>query len=208
MHENLPAQFIVIDGPDGCGKSTQIARLAEWLRTRGSEVVTCRDPGGTVIGDRIRGVLLDHDLSQMDPACETLLFMASRAQLMAEVVRPSLAAGRIVLCDRFVTATCAYQGAAGFEPSRVIELARLALDDQWPDLTILLDIDAETGFERIGSRELDAMESRSLAYHRTVCEMFRSCVDIYPGRVELLDARVDPDVVQQEIQEVVTGAIR
>ncbi|MGB0716850.1 MAG: dTMP kinase [Phycisphaerae bacterium] len=208
MLEKLPGQFIVIDGPDGCGKSTQLARLAAALRDAGNDVITCRDPGGTEIGDRVRGVLLNYDLSTMDPACETLLFMASRAQLMAEVVRPALAAGKIVLCDRFVSATCAYQGAAGFDPELVIALARLALRDEWPDLTIILDIDAELGFERIGDRKLDAMESRPLAYHQAVIDLFRSCVDTYPGRVELIDGRVDADAVQQAIEEVIVGAIR
>ncbi len=97
----LRGRFIVLDGPDGAGKTTQQKRLAESLEAAGLDVVTCRDPGGTEIGDRIRAVLLDHDLTHMDPTCETLLFMASRAQLLDEVIRPALAADKTVLCDRF-----------------------------------------------------------------------------------------------------------
>ncbi|MBI5865111.1 MAG: dTMP kinase, partial [Planctomycetes bacterium] len=110
----LGGKYIVIDGPDGAGKSTQIERLKSWIVAEGGQWTYAKDPGGTTVGDRIRHVLLGYDLSEMDPRCETLLFMASRAQLVAEVVRPALAEGRTVVGDRFISATCAYQVAAGF----------------------------------------------------------------------------------------------
>ena len=110
----LAGKFIVLDGPDGAGKSEQHRLLAKTLEQAGIDVESCRDPGGTEIGDRIRKVLLDYDLSTMNVSCEALLFMASRAQLIAERIRPALDAGKTVLCDRFVTSTCAYQGAAGY----------------------------------------------------------------------------------------------
>ena len=110
LPDNLPGKFIVFDGPDGCGKSTQSNRFAERVRAAGGGVTTCRDPGGTAIGDRIRSVLLDYDLSTMDVRCEAMLFMASRAQLIAEVVEPALDRNETVVCDRFITSTCAYQG--------------------------------------------------------------------------------------------------
>ncbi|MFH1746124.1 MAG: dTMP kinase [Planctomycetota bacterium] len=131
----LSGKFIVIDGPDGSGKGTQLERLAAWISGRGGTCVRARDPGGTDIGNRIRHVLLDYDLAEMDAHCEALLFMASRAQLVAEIVRPALQAGHTVLCDRFISATCAYQVAAGFPQQHVIELGHLAVGQTWPDLT-------------------------------------------------------------------------
>lgn len=145
---NLGGKFIVIDGPEGAGKGTQVARLEAAVRQAGGDPVRAKDPGGTPIGERIRHLLLDYDLGEMDPVCETLLFMASRSQLAAQVIRPALAAGRTVLGDRFISATCAYQVAAGFPREQVIELGRIAVGDTWPDLTIVLDVPPEVGLAR------------------------------------------------------------
>jgi len=192
------------------------------LTAGGVEVHSCRDPGGTGVGDRIRSILLDHDLSRMDVNCETMLFMASRAQLAAEVIRPALAAGKTVLCDRFVSSTCAYQGAAGYDPRRVIELARYALNDLWPDVTVILDIDPEKGFDRIGRKpqhagrnrkangdqstlfagtQPDAMEARPLDFHRRVRKLFLDLPSYYPRPVVVVDASADVDTVYQRILE-------
>ena len=121
--QRLRGKFIVFDGVDGAGKGAQLERLKAELESRNLAAIRTRDPGGTVLGDRIRHVLLDFDLSRMDPSCEAFLFMASRAQLVREVIRPALAAGKTCLGDRYVSATCAYQGAAGYDPRRVVELA-------------------------------------------------------------------------------------
>lgn len=205
----------MIDGPDGCGKTTQQSLLANTLRNVGLEVVCCRDPGGTTIGDRIRSVLLDYDLSEMDFRCETLLFMASRAQLVAEVVRPGLARGSVVLCDRFVSSTCAYQGAAGFDPEEVVELARHAVGDCWPTLTFILDVPTEIAFRRIGrpmgqmkpsgrgqgqsalfsGAVPDAMENRSPEFHARVRENFKKLPAYYPAPIVAIDATTDPDAI-------------
>ncbi len=218
--EWLRGRFIVFDGPDGAGKSTQRQRIADALTSVGVDVVSCRDPGGTEIGDRIRSVLLDYDLSTMDVNCETLLFMASRAQLVTEVIRPAVAARKTVLCDRFVTSTCAYQGAAGYDPKRVIELARFAIGDCWPDHTFVFDVDPEAGFERIGRKpkhagknrrrstgeptlfsgsQPDAMEARSLDFHRKVREVFLGVHEYYPKPVTTIDARGDVESVHQAV---------
>src|SRR5207249_2165324 len=146
--------------PDGSGKSTQRARLADALQAMGLTVVQTKDPGGTVIGDRIRHVLLDYDLSDMDVRCETFLFMASRAQLVGEVVEPALKARQVVLCDRFISSTCAYQGAAGYDIPRVIEVGRYAVGDTWPDLTLILDLPVEEGFARTGRKPHHAGQRR------------------------------------------------
>lgn len=218
----LRGKFIVFDGPDGAGKSTQRKLLADALEAAGADVVSCRDPGGTEIGDRVRSVLLDHDLSNMDIACETLLFMASRAQLVSEAIRPALSADRIVLCDRFVTSTCAYQGAAGYDPKSVIDLARFAIGDVWPALTLIIDIDPEEGFERIGRKphhagknrrrssgeatlfdggQPDAMEARPIEYHRRVREMFLGLHEYYPAPVVTVDGRGDVQTVHRRVLE-------
>lgn len=206
---NLNGKFLVLDGSDGCGKSTQLALLADRLRSDGQDVVTCRDPGGTAIGDRIRSVLLDHDLTDMDVRCETLLFMASRAQLLGEVIQPALEAGKTVLCDRFVSSTCAYQGAAGFNIERVIELAEFAIDNRWPHLTIVLDIPLETAWKRMGrskgdsgatsTAKLDAMERRPDAFHHKVRDLFLSLPDFYPAPVEVIHADADRSAVHGDI---------
>jgi len=222
LPELLKGKFIVFDGPDGAGKSTQHRLLVNALQQDGVDVVSCRDPGGTTIGDRIRSVLLDHDLSTMNVNCEALLFMASRAQLVAEVIKPAIAEGKTVLCDRFVSSTCAYQGAAGYDPKRTIELAHFAIEDCWPDLTILLDLDVEEGFQRIGRKKHhagknrkrssgdalliegaapDAMEARSITFHRRVRELFRNLHEFFPAPVALIDGRGSPDDVHRRVME-------
>jgi len=224
-------KFIVFDGLDGCGKSTQAARLAASLSAAGLDVVTCRDPGGTEIGNRIRSVLLDYDLTTMDVTCEALLFMASRAQLLAEVIGPAVAAGKTVVCDRFVSSTCAYQGAAGFDPARVIELATFVVGDRWPDLTVLLDVAVEEGFERIGRKPHhagkhrtrsagaagggmlfadaapDAMEARSTEFHRRVRELFLGIGAYYPRPILTVDGRGDVSAVQGRVLEAIADAV-
>ncbi len=220
--EKLKRRFIAFDGPDGAGKSTQRQLIADGLEAAGVEVVSCRDPGGTEIGDRIRSLLLDNDLSTMDVNCEALLFMASRAQLVSEVIRPGRKASKTVLCDRFITSTCAYQGAAGYDPKRVIELARFAIDDCWPDVTVILDVDVEEGFDRIGRKphhagrnrrraageaalfdgsRPDAMEARSIEFHRRVRRIFLELHEYYPKPVVIVDGRGDVDGVHQRVVE-------
>src|SRR5438552_2414223 len=125
--------FLSLDGLDGTGKSTQCRLLAEWLRSQGQTVVTCADPGGTAVGDVLRELLL-HKRQQMAPACEMFLFMASRAQLVAEVIRPALEAGQVVLCDRFLLANVVYQGyAGGLDPEEIWQVGRLATGGLEPD---------------------------------------------------------------------------
>lgn len=224
LKDKLAGKFIVLDGPDGSGKGTQLRRLAEKLTDEGLDVVQARDPGGTDIGDRIRTILLNYDLSEMDVRCETFLFMASRAQLAGEIVEPALAAGKVVLCDRYISATCAYQGAAGYDPERVIEVGRYAVGDTWPNVTLIVDVPVEEGFKRTGRKphhagrrrkkadgdqglllpdvETDAMEARPVEFHRQVRERFRSLPASYPGIVEVVDGLAEPDEVHGRIVDV------
>lgn len=215
----LAGKFIVVDGPDGCGKSTQLQRLQQLVVELGGAWVYAKDPGGTDIGGRIRHVLLDYDLSKMAPRCEALLFMASRAQLVEEVVKPALAVGHTVLGDRFISSTCAYQVAAGFPREEVIALGRLAVHETWPDLTLVLDIPPEVGFDRTGRKPhhaarrgeagqksmfdgatTDAMERRPIEFHRRVRELFHELPSVYPRPVVVIDATQPIDAVTAAIR--------
>jgi len=226
MVERLSGRFVVFDGPDGSGKSTQRERFGARLAAAGGVVVHAKDPGGTRYGDMIRSILLDHDLDTMDVRCETFLFMASRAQLVGEVIEPALRGRKIVLCDRFISSTCAYQVAAGYDLKQVIELGRFAVGDTWPDLTVVVDVAPELGFERtgrqahhagkkrpdvgqamlIGGARTDAMEARPLDFHRRVREALRALPEVYPKPVILVDGAGDPDVVHARVWEAVSRA--
>ena len=219
--DGLRGKFIVLDGPDGAGKSTAGKLLAQRLTEAGVPVVQCKDPGGTKIGDRIRSVLLDFDLASMDNRCETLLFMASRAQLVAEIIRPALAAGNFVLCDRYISATCAYQAAAGDDFDAILSLGRHAVGTTWPALTIVLDVPPDVGFERIHRRRdvggtgcpqdsapaaqagrLDAMERRPSAFHDRVRANFLALPGKYPALVEIVNASAPVSKVLETLWEM------
>ena len=195
----LAGSFIVLDGPDGAGKSTQLSLLAETLSAARVEVCRLRDPGGTTIGDRIREILLDRKHDGMSVECELMLYMASRAQLAAEHIRPALAAGQCVLCDRFISSTIAYQGAGGANVDTIRRVGQVAVGDAWPDLTIVLDIDVEVGMDRL-SDEPDRMESKPLDFHRQVREVFLQQAADDPDRFAVVDAR-------GEIQQTYAGVL-
>ena len=214
---NLAGRFIVFDGLDGCGKSTQRKLLGETITAAGGNVVQCRDPGGTQIGERIRHVLLDFDLDDMDVRCETLLFMASRAQLVGEIVEPGLQAGKTVLCDRYISSTCAYQGAAGFDVRQVVDLGRFAVGNSWPDMTLVLDVTVDDSFARTNRKprptvasgqthmfsdvHTDAMEARPREFHEKVRNILISLPEFYPAPVRIIDGSGDSQQVQQRVIE-------
>lgn len=197
--EKLAGRFIVMDGPDGAGKSTQIAMLAEHLRGQGVSVVQTRDPGGTAIGDRIRTILLDRVHAEMDFRCELMLYMASRAQLVAEVIRPALARGQCVLCDRYISSTIAYQGAGGASVEQIKAAAAVAVGGLWPDLTLLLDLPPEVGMTRLKGAP-DRVEAKGLEYHRAVRALFLQQAAEDPGRFAVVDAAGSVEQVQQRLQ--------
>ena len=152
LAKRLAGKFIVIDGPDGAGKTTQLTRLRDHLTEIGVSLEVAIDPGTTTIGQKIRGLLLDRETGEIAPACETLLFMASRAQLVQELIRPAVEAGGTVLCDRFITATIAYQGASGVDRQTILRLGEIATAGLWPHLTLVLDLPVDVGFQRLGLR--------------------------------------------------------
>lgn len=194
--------FLSLDGLDGTGKSTQCRLLAEWLRTRGYAVTECADPGGTPLGGVLRGLLLEHR-GDMSLACEAFLFMASRAQLVREVIHPALAAGRVVVSDRFLLANVVYQGHAGGIDSQLLwEMGRLATGGLEPDLTVVLDLPLEAALARRG-RPADRLESRDRAYHQRVRDGFREEAGRQPERIKIVDASGPLGAVQEAIRQEV-----
>jgi dTMP kinase len=208
-----PGFFLVLDGPDGGGKTTQAARLADWLRERGLDVVTCRDPGGTALGNRLRNIVLDPDSVPISLRAETLLFMASRAQMVEEIIRPALKSGHIVVCDRFLLATIVYQGhAGGVDPAEIAAVGRSATGGLLPDLTIVLDVSPETARDRVGPAR-DRIEDRPSDYQNRVRAGYVEAAasdpardglsSLYPAPVVLVDATAGPDQVFEAIQREV-----
>jgi dTMP kinase len=190
--------FLSLDGIDGTGKSTQCRLLAEWLRRRGRDVVQCADPGGTAVGTALRDILLHHR-GELTPACEAFLFMASRAQLVAEKIRPALESGRAVVCDRFLLANVAYQGyGAGLDVGQLWEIGRLSAGGIEPDLTIVLDLPPEAALKR-RSRAPDRMEKRARDFHERVRQGFLTEARRRPERVRVIDAGPPVEVVHSLI---------
>ena len=198
-----PGFFLVLDGPDGGGKTTQAARLAEWLRGCGLDVVTCRDPGATELGHRLRAILMDRDTVPISMRAEMLLFLASRAQMVEEIIRPALESGHVVICDRFLLSTIVYQGyAGGLDPAEVATVGRSAAGGLLPDLTIVLDVPPETARQRVGSSR-DRIEDRPPDYQERVRAGYleaatpprRGKSRLYPAPITLVDATADPDTV-------------
>ena len=198
-------KFIVLDGGDGCGKSTQAKMLAEYIETQGASVVGFRDPGDTVIGEKIREILLDPANKGMGDNVEVLLYMAARAQLWIEKISPALAEGKCVVMDRWLSSTCAYQGCAGgFGIENVIKLGSDCLERVWPDVTIVLDVDLETAASRM-NRELDRMEQKGKEYHAKVREGFLKLAEIHPDKVFKADATQEIEEVQKQIRKMITS---
>lgn len=200
----MTQNFITLEGVDGCGKSTQTRLVAEALRAAGYNVVQLREPGGTTISEKIRALLLDPENGAMGDVCELLLYEAARAQLVHEVIAPALAAGSVVICDRFFDSTCAYQAhAAGLDATTVRTANALAVADCVPGLTMVFDVDVEVAAKRMQKRAADRMEAKGLAFQRRVGEGFRAIAAAEPQRVRLIDAAGDiADVFGRVVEEL------
>lgn len=196
---------MVFDGPDGSGKSTQQRRFMEMAQSVGVEVCEVREPGGTDIGEMIRKVLLDpRNKEEIELRCEMLLFMASRAQLVSQKIRPALRSGCLVLADRFISSTLAYQGAAaGLPIDDIIRVGQIAVQECWPDLVVIFDVDPATAQSRTNpqnrkpefGRGKDRMETKGPEFHRKVRQGYLDQVHRDPGRHLLINGAAEPDAV-------------
>jgi len=227
LKNKFSGKFIVLDGPDGCGKTVQLDLLSTYLKNVGIPVVETNDPGGTKIGNQISRLLKYDAQGVMDVQTEVMLFMASRAQLVAEIIKPALEIGKTVLCDRFISSTCAYQGSSGYPVEKIIELGKLAIADVWPDLTIIIDIPVEEGLERTGRKRyqktkvnhkdanqgylfgnavVDRFDSRPLEYHRKVRKGFLRLGQYYPRIVQIVDGtQGDIEAVHKKILQLISN---
>jgi len=219
----LSGKFVVFDGPDGCGKTTQLKTLITKLDQAGVNVHRLREPGGTPIGEQIRELLLSTKNSDMDVRCEMLLYMASRAQLVQEQIRPALAAGACVVADRFASSTLAYQGGGGgMDLQQIIQVANIAVGDTWPHLTVVFDIDTDQAMARLnplwnggtgkGRRKdpdqpalfhdehvKDRIEQRNRDYFRRVRENYLWQARQWPERYRIVDASKSIAQVEKQV---------
>lgn len=191
--------FITVEGGDGSGKTTQLAFIKEYLKEKGEDVLFTREPGGTALGEKIRGLILDPANKEMDPMTETLLYAASRAQLVNEVIRPALSEGRTVVCDRYVDSSIAYQGYARGLGDSVTQINGYAIGDCIPDATILIKVDPAKSHARIDEKEMDRMEQESAAFHRRVYEGYLALEKAYPGRIIGIDGEQPIETVSEMI---------
>lgn len=198
--------FISMEGPDGSGKTTQITLLRNHLEQRGyDEVVITREPGGTVISEAVRGIILNREYAEMDDRTEAMLYAAARAQLVAQVIKPALESGKAVISDRFVDSSAVYQGMArGLGVQNVYDLNAFAIQGIMPDLTIHLDLPAEVGLCRAKERaELDRMEAESIAFHEKVAQGYRDLAKLAPERIHTIDATQSIEEIHTKIIEKV-----
>lgn len=197
--------FITMEGPDGSGKSTQIEMLKEYLEGKGYEIVLTREPGGTKISENIREIILNKEYTEMNDMTELLLYTAARAQLVGEVIKPALEAGKAVICDRFVDSTAVYQGMArGLGVDTVYEVNRHALQGLTPDITILLALSAEEGLARKkDQKELDRMELQKVEFHQKVAEGYLKLADLHPDRIYKIDATLPKETICDMIKDAI-----
>lgn len=213
--------FITFEGVEGCGKTTQIRLLADALKQAGKKVLLTREPGGCPISDKIRAILLDAGNSEMTPKAELLLYAAARAQHIDETIRPALASGAIVLCDRFIDATVAYQGfGRGLDQNLITVLNETATADCRPDLTVLIDCPVETGLERAIARieagtaadsnhlREERFEQESLQFHQRVRNGYLHIAATSPGRFIVIDGKESVDVIAANIFSAVSARIK
>lgn len=192
--------FFVFDGIDGAGKSTQIERFSDWLSSLGHEVVRCHDPGSTELGNRIRRLVLDKSEIPIHIRSEVLMFSVARAQLVEEVIRPALAAGKTVVCDRYFFSTVVYQGHAGdVSIDQIMAVTQVAIGGLMPDVTFLFDLPVPVALERLGT-SLDRLESRGSEYLQKVRDGFLFEAERWPTGVEVIDATQSVDAIQAEIR--------
>lgn len=193
--------FITMEGPDGSGKTTQIDMLKEYLNDKGYDVLITRDPGGNAVSEAIRQVILNKDFTEMGYMTELLLYASARAQLVKENIKPALETGTAVIADRFVDSSAVYQGIGrGLGIDTVYKVNEFALQGIMPDMTFLLDLDAETGIARKKNQaELDRMENETMEFHKKVVAGYRQLADMSPDRIVKIDATLPKETIHDII---------
>lgn len=200
------ALFITFEGADGCGKTTQMRLLAEYLKSNGYEVVLTREPGGKGLGEKVREILLNYD-GEVSDRCESFLFLADRAQNIDIIVNPAVNEGKIVLCDRHIDSTVAYQGfGRGLDLKRIKMLNDIATNGRKPDLTIVFDIDVETSMKRVGS-EKDRMECAGIEFHNKVRNGYLKIAKEEPERIKVVNAVQSIEAVFEDVKRIVKNVL-
>ena len=199
--------FITLEGPEGSGKSSAIKIVVEKLKALGYEIVMTREPGGTPISEQIRNVILDNNNTEEDPRTEALLYAASRRQHLVEKIWPAINEGKIVICDRYLDSSLAYQGfARGLGIDNILKVNEYATEGTFPDLTLLFDIEPEIGFERINknkNREVNRLDKEALSFHHKVREGYLLLSKRFSNRYEVIDASKDLDTVVNNVYNVI-----
>ena len=203
--------FITLEGPEGSGKTTAVETAVKKLEEMGYQIVRTREPGGTPIAEQIRNVILDKANTSMDPRTEALLYAASRRQHLVEKVWPALKEGKIVICDRYLDSSLAYQGGArGLGVDNILNINLFATENTWPDLTLLFDIKPEIGLQRIASnanREVNRLDLEKIEFHNKVRETFLQLAERYPERYVVIDASLDRESVAKATLEAITSRL-
>ncbi len=197
--------FITFEGPDGSGKTTQIDRLKAFIINKGYDAVLTREPGGTKIGEKIREIILDKNNTEMEYMTEALLYAAARAQHVSQVIKPALEEGKMVICDRFMDSSIAYQGFGRGLGDSVRVINEYAVNGCFPDITFLLKLDPEIGKIRIKVEDRDRLELEKLEYHKVVFRAYEELEKLYPERIIGIDANRSIDEISSEIQFHIEG---
>ncbi|GAB6086060.1 dTMP kinase [Alkaliphilus crotonatoxidans] len=201
--------FITIEGTDGAGKTTQIILLKEFLEKQGLRVLVTREPGGTLIGEKIRDIVLDQRHAEMSHTTEALLYAASRGQLVKQVIQPALNRGEIVICDRYIDSSLVYQGwGRGLGYDAVADINRFATQGLEPDITLLLEISPEISLGRIKSRgQGDRLEQEKIQFHQSVYNAYLELAERFPARIKRIDGERNVIDIQAEIQNIITSLL-
>jgi dTMP kinase len=199
--------FITVEGTDGSGKTTQIKLMENYLKTEGYEVVLTREPGGTVISEKIRSIILDTGNIEMDSITELLLYTSARAQLVAEVIKPALNSGKIVICDRFVDSAFVYQGyGRGINLKQIADVNRIALNGLSPDVTFFFDIKPEIALaRRKATSQADRIESENIEFHKKVYEGYKRLAMLYPERITPIDSNREINEIFKDIEKCLSA---
>ena len=203
--------FITLEGPEGSGKTTAVETAVNKLIEMGYQIVRTREPGGTPIAEQIRNVILDKENTKMDPRTEALLYAASRRQHLVEKVWPALKEGKIVICDRYLDSSLAYQGGArGLGVDNILNINLFATENTWPDLTLLFDIDPKLGLERIAknaSREVNRLDLEKIEFHNKVRDTFLQLAKRFPDRFVIIDASQDRETVAKDTLQAILNRL-